>query len=196
MPAGGEADGAEGQRIPAPDGGLDGRPIWNWRPDGTALVYWEAAGTGFETDPQASRLVVAHLDVDPAPGPADVAVADPDWAPSLAGFTPAAPEAPTSRKGRVSGSVEVQVAEHPDGTTVTVTYDGFADERGWVIDGTERAERYRDQTTYTADLRLSGEHDGVLRADAVIGVGRIDGEITSSVDGRALRLPRPSKAGG
>ena len=90
----------------------------------------------------------------------------------------------------------MQVAEHADGTTVTVVYDGFADERGWVIDGTERAERHRDQTTYTADLRLSGAHDGFVRADAVIGVGRIDGQITSSVDGHELRLPRPAKAGG
>ena len=44
-------------------------------------------------------------------------------------------------------------------------------------------------TTYHADLVLSGDHDGWLRADAVISPGGIDGEIDSSVDGRHLHLP-------
>lgn len=189
-------DGRLGQRIPAP-GGLDGRPIWNWRPDGTALAYWEAAGSGFETDPVDSRLVVAELvDRQPTEQATAVRVPSPRWAPRLARFVPAGASDPSSRPGRVAGTVEVGVTGAADGKAVEVSYRGFADHAGWVIDGTERAERHGDHTTYTADLHLSGAHEGFLRADAVISAGRLVGTITSSVDGRRLQLPRPGSAGG
>lgn len=185
-----------GQRIPAPEGGYDARPIWNWRPDGTAITYWEGRGTGFEADPTDTRLVVAELlDRRPTRPRAPGAVATPAWAPALAGFVAPVEPRPESRDGR-RGSATVEVTEVPSGVVVEVTYDGFADDGEWVIDGTERADRRGGTTTYTADLALSGRHEGYLRADAVISVAGIDGEITSSVDGHRLALPVPDPAGG
>jgi hypothetical protein len=124
-----------------------------------------------------------------------VAVPEPEWAPPLVDFVPPEPPALDGRDGRVVGRVEVTVQAAPDdpeGTLIEIRYDGFADEDGWIIDGVETAT-YRGgltgTTTYHADLALSGDHDGWLRADAVISPGGIDGEIDSSVDGRHLRLP-------
>lgn len=193
---GAEDDGELGRRLPAPDGDMDGRPIWNWRPDGTAITHWEGSGSGFETDPGASRLVVTEL-VDRSPvEPLEVAdVETPTWAPPLAGFVPAGVPTPESRDGKAAGSVTVEVTERDDVLVVELTYDGFADEEGWVIDGTERAERRKGATTYTADLTLSGDQEGFLRADAVISVTGIDGTITSAVDGRELTLPPPDEDG-
>jgi hypothetical protein len=81
------------------------------------------------------------------------------------------------------------------GIVVEVSYHGFSDDGAWVIDGTERADRRGGTTTYTADLTLSGRHEGFLRADAVISLAGIEGEITSSVDGRQLTLPPPDGGG-
>lgn len=196
VPTGVEADGGLGQPIPSPGGGYDGRPIYNWRPDGTAIAYWEGRGGGFETEPTDTRLVVAELpDREPSERPESGAVPSPTWAPPLAGFVPEALDPPVSRSGRVQGSVTVEVTERDGGQDVEVTYDGFADEAGWIVDGTERAERRGDRTTYTADLVLSGDHEGSLRADAVISVGAIDGTITSEVDGHRLVLPPPDDGG-
>jgi hypothetical protein len=192
-----ETEGDPGQRIPSPEGDYDGRPIWNWRPDGTALTYWEGRGTGFETDPTDTRLVVAELvDRGPAERPPSRPVPPPRWAPSLAGFVPEGEPQPESREGRDRGSATVEVTELPDGVVVEVTYVGFSDDGEWVVDGTERAERRGGTTNYTADLTLAGDHEGFLRADAVISVGGIEGGITSSVDGRRLALPVPARSDG
>ena len=111
-------------------------------------------------------------------------------------LVPEAEPLPESRDGRRSGSATVAVTEAAGGIAVEVTYDGYADERGWVLDGTERADRRGGTTTYTADLALSGRHEGFLRADAVISVAGIEGEITSEVDGHRLTLPAPDAGGG
>jgi hypothetical protein len=193
---GSEARGETGQRIPAPEGGYDSRPIWNWRPDGTAITYWEGRGSGFETDPVDTRLVVAELvDRRPArPRPANP-IATPTWAPPVAGFVPESEPLPVSRDGRRRGAVTVEITEVAGGIVVEVSYHGFSDDGAWVIDGTERADRRGGTTTYTADLTLSGRHEGFLRADAVISLAGIEGEITSSVDGRQLTLPPPDGGG-
>ncbi len=114
----------------------------------------------------------------------------------MADFIPSAPPAPSSRSGAVSGTVTITVERSPTDastTSITVTYAGFADQKGWVIDGTESAE-YRGgmngTTTYLADLSIAGDHHGFLRADATISPAGIDGSIDSEVDGQALHLPR------
>jgi hypothetical protein len=200
--AGTERDGNLGQRIPAPDpdSGYDSRSIWNWRPDGTAITYWEGTGSGFENDPTDTRLVVASL-VDRAPVPdapdgEAIEVPDPGWAPELAGFVPPVVVPGESRDGEHSGSVTVTVTEQDGGQTVAVTYDDFSDDGEWVVDGIERSDRRSGIATYTADLTLSGGHEGYLRADAVISIGGIEGEITSSVDGHELTLPVPTTVPG
>ncbi|MBX3313406.1 MAG: hypothetical protein KF906_03720 [Actinobacteria bacterium] len=197
--SGAEADGDLGTRIPVPDGDFDARPIWNWSPDGTAITFWEGSGSGFETDPGESRLVVTELvDREPVDAlePIGADEIDPTWAPALAGYVPDGVPTPQSRDGKTSGTVTVEVVDTADQLTVSLTYDGFSDDGEWVIDGTERAERRGGTTTYTADLTLTGDHEGFLRADAVISVGGIEGTITSSVDGHELTLPPAGGADG
>ena len=82
--------------------------------------------------------------------------------------------------------------DHP--LAIEVTYEGFSDVDGWVIDGTESVETddrgFLGTSAYTADLVLSGDHEGYLTADAVINAGGLDGTIESEVDGNRLVLPR------
>ena len=197
VPVGAEADGTLGQRIPSPPGGQDARPIWNWRPDGTAITWWEGRGSGLETDESDTRLVVAELpDRRPVGDRPPVEVPDPGWAPSLAGFVPEVVPVPRSRAGSQSGSVIVEVTQAGGALVVQLSYLDFSDDGEWVINGTERADRRDGATTYAADLVLSGDHDGFLRAIAVISIAGIEGEITSEVDGRQLALPVPDEPGG
>jgi hypothetical protein len=81
----------------------------------------------------------------------------------------------------------------PNGTTLLeVTYEQFSDDTGWVVDGTERATYVPGLTghsDYEADLALSGDHEGYLRAGATITREGIDGTIESEVDGHRLALP-------
>lgn len=189
---GSEGRGALGQRIPFPGGGYDGRPLYNWRLDGTSIVYWEGRGSGFEPNPVDTRLVIAELvDRSPTERLPIAPTPTPEWAPPLAGFVPEADALPAAHPGAHQGTATVAVTSLADGIVVEVTYDGFAELPGWTIDGTERAERHGGTTSYTADLTLSGDHEGFLRADADISVAAIDGTITSSVDGRVLTLPTP-----
>jgi hypothetical protein len=171
----------------------------NWHPDGTAIVFWEGKGTGFETDPTDTRLVVAEL-TDRRPGAVRRRghVPASRWAPPLAGFVPEATPLPRSRPGRRTGTATVVATRDPatgggpGRLVVTVTYRNFSDDGAWVVNGTERADRVGGRTSYTADLRLSGRHRGYLRANAVISVAGIGGAIESSVDGHRLVLPAPA----
>ncbi len=196
VPVGAEAHGRLGQPLD-PDAaadGWDGRTLIRWHPSGDRVIWWEGRGNAFDApDAASTRVVVAHLTDrvpqeprEPEPSPVS------DWAPPLAGYVPPAWEPATSRNGEVAG--RVTVAERSDGetTTIEVRYDGFDDEAGWVIDGTEAAtfdEGLLGTTHYTADLTLSGDHEGWLRADAKISAAGLDGSIESSVDGNELRLP-------
>jgi hypothetical protein len=189
---GAETDGRQGVRLnPASAAeGFEGRAIPAWRPDGTGIVFWEAA-----VDGGASRLVVASLPDREAVERPRVAVPEARWAPRLAGFVPPEPITIESRDGRIAGRVDVRVQVvpgDPRATRIEIRYHGFADEEGWVIDGVERATflgGLTGSTTYYADLTLSGDHAGWLRADAAISPSGIDGPIESNVDGRRLQLP-------
>jgi hypothetical protein len=195
-----EARGEPGRRLSLDtDDAYDDRMLPSWRPDGTAVVFWEGRGTGFETDPTDTRIVVAEL-VDRRPlrvrRPARLAASP--WAPPLAGYVPEAVPLPRSRPGRRSGTATVTAVRTPAAggaparLRVTVTYEDFSDDGVWVVDGTESADRRGSRTAYTADLRLSGRHSGYLRADAGISALGIEGRIESEVDGRRLTLPAPA----
>ena len=120
---------------------------------------------------------------------------EPDWAPALSGFVPPTAELPGSRKGKAGGSVTVVRTPDPatpGAGTVAITYDGFDDGDGWVLDGTEGATYQgglTGGTTYHADITVSGDHTGRLTADATLSPAGIEGSIESTVDGRTLRLP-------
>jgi hypothetical protein len=166
--------------------------VSRWKPDGTAIVFWQR-----RIDGDGTRVVVARL---PARRPrrADVrATPTPRWAPRLAGYVPPDPPLPRSRAGRFSGRMEVTHSAGPVAgyaRSIEVRYVNFADERGFVIDGVERSHYdapalYGGRSLYSADLTISGQHRGWLRAtDVAIATGRIDGRIESVLDGRRLTL--------
>jgi len=193
---GAEADGDLGQPLDpeATAEGWDGRTLIRWHPSGDRVIWWEGRGDAFAApDEGATRVVIAHL-IDRVPQ--QPRKAEPTsvggWAPPLAGYVPPAWEPASSRKGVVSGMVTVTQTTDGESTTIEVRYEGFADETGWVIDGIEAATYSHGllgTTRYTADLTLSGDHKGWLRAAADIGATGLDGSISSSVDGTELHLP-------
>lgn len=199
VPAGAEQEGELGQLLNpgSLDEGWDARTLVGWHPDGDRLLFWEDRGDPFDAPTaDGTRIVVVHLtDRQPAEAPDADPSPTPDWAPELAGFVPEPLEIAESRDGEVGGRVTVAFTPSPDGPgggTIEVTYEAFSDDGEWVIDGTERAVfegGLAGSSRYTADLTLSGDHDGFLRADATIAPTGIEGTIESEVDGRSLRLP-------
>lgn len=205
VPVGAEADGAIGQPLnPGSSAeGYDGRTLVRFHPEGNKVIWWEGTGDPFAPPKgPTTRIVIADLvarePVDPVSATRSPV---PDWAPELAGYLPPESTSAETRDGKAAGRVQVVERTAPSTsnhgseavtTTITVTYEGFADEAGWIIDGVESAtfeDGLLGTTHYVADLSLTGRHEGWLRADAAISAAGIEGEITSSVDGKALRLP-------
>jgi hypothetical protein len=200
VPVGAEADGGLGQPLDpdAAQEGWDGRTLIRWHPSGDRIIWWEGRGNAFAAPgAEATRIVVAHLtDRDPQEPRAATSSPVASWAPALAGYVPPGWETATSRDGEVAGRVTVTEAIAGGTTTIEVAYEGFADTEGWVVDGVESAtfdDGLLGTTRYTADLTLSGRHEGWLRADAAISAGGLDGSIESIVDGEHLRLPAPPR---
>jgi hypothetical protein len=197
VPVGGEQNGEQGQRLnPGSAGdGYDARTLVTWHPSGDRILFWEARGDPSGPPTGDTRIVVARLTdrsgVTPAAGSPSP---DPRWAPPLAGYVPPPFPAQRSRDGEASGTATVteRPGPVPGQRTLEVHYDRFSDDGEWIVDGTESAT-YDDgllgATTYTADLTLSGDHHGFLRANATISAAVLDGTIDSAVDGHALHLP-------
>ncbi|GLZ07538.1 hypothetical protein Acsp03_50040 [Actinomadura sp. NBRC 104412] len=172
------------------DAGWDSRANFEWKPDGTAVVFWQR-----RLDDSRSRVVIARLTGRaPATHPSPRPVSPPRWAPPLAGYLPDDPELPASLKGKVSG--EIRVVQRPSSqpnfdSFIEVTYINYADQPGFVLNGVERSDFASSglDSLYNADLRVSGEHQGYLRADGVrIRPVSMQGTIESQVDGRHLTL--------
>ncbi len=207
VPVGAEHDGERGQQLNpgSADEGYDARVLMTWHPAGDRVLFWEGRSDPFGPPTDDTRLIVAHLtDRAPAPVRPDTAAPSPTprWAPALAGFTPPAPPDPasTSRDGEAGGTATdtEQPGPEPGQTTIAVHYQQFSDDGAWIIDGTEAAtydHGLLGATHYTADLTLTGDHRGHLRADATISAAGLDGTIASTVDGHTLHLPRPPAVG-
>jgi hypothetical protein len=198
VPDGAEQDGDLGELLNPGSlaEGWDARTLVTWHPDGTRLLFWEDQGDPFAA-PSAggTRFVVVDLlEREPAPARDGGPSPSPRWAPELAGLVPDSLPIAESRDGLVSGTVTVSQTdgERPGSGAIEVSYDGFSDDGEWVVDGTE-SSTYDGGLVggceYRADLRVSGGHEGTLRADARISPGSIDGTIVSTVDGRELSLP-------
>ena len=76
---------------------------------------------------------------------------------------------------------------------IAVTYTGFSDDGERVLDGTEyivNAGGPTGSVEYEADIRVSGGHEGYLRASGVQGNAAtgFTGRIESSVDGASSVL--------
>jgi hypothetical protein len=172
--------------------GWDSRAVTRWKPDGTAIVFWQRriGGTG-------TRVVIDRLPARRAKHAHAGRTRTPRWAPPLAGFVPPDPALPQSRPGKVSGQMQIVTGPSPLPNFqrfVEIAYTNFADERGFVIDGVERSYYdapglYGGRSQYTADLTVSGKHTGFLKANkVVITTAGIGGTIESNVDGRRLAL--------
>ena len=198
VPTGAEQRGEWGQLLNpgSLEEGWDARTLVGWHPDGDRVLFWEDRGDPFAAPTaDGTRIVVVHLtDREPAPTPSADPSPTPDWGEPLAGYVPPALAVATSRDGAVSGRVVVDFTPSatPGAGTIEVTYQDYSDDGEWVVDGTERADfdgGLAGASRYRADLVLSGDHEGYLRADATIDPTGIDGTIESEVDGNRLRLP-------
>jgi hypothetical protein len=174
--------------------GWDSRAVTRWKPDGTAVVFWQR-----QIDGEGTRVVLVRLPDRRSGRPHRTSRSPvPRWAPPLAGYVPPDPAPPTSRRGRVSGRMLVTTGESPLpglGSSISVRYVNFSDERGLVLDGEERSSYaspgflYGSASVYDADVVVSGWHRGYIRAtDVSVSVGGISGTIESELDGRRLSL--------
>jgi len=183
--------------------GWNSKPNFTWKPDGTAVVFWQqrgGTGVGDGASGGVTRAVVARLTARRAQAPPAARHSPtPAWAAPLTGYVPRDPDGPRrtfTRRGRAGGTVTVRRAKSAVTgyqERIDVRYRRYADRRGFVIDGVERADYvaagpYGGPALYDADLRVSGRHTGDLRARGVrIGPG-LRGTIRSRVDGRRLKL--------
>lgn len=197
--AGAEQAGQQGQLLNpgALEEGYDARTLMTWHASGDRILFWEGRDDPSRTPTPAAdtRIVVAHLTDRSPTAPIQAAPSPvPRWAPQLDRFVPPPFPALRSRDGKASGTATVTTSSGPSPgqRTIEVRYEAFSDDGDWIVDGTESAT-YDDgllgATTYTADLSLRGDHDGHLRADAVISAATLAGTIDSTVDGHHLHLP-------
>lgn len=101
---------------------------------------------------------------------------------------------PESRDGLVSGRVVITFVEG-EPIELEVLYSNFSDDGEYILDGYERSSftpGLAGTATYDADIVLSGEHTGFLRADNVrMDVAGIQPAVVSELDGNRLELSLP-----
>jgi hypothetical protein len=174
--------------------GWDSKPNFRWKPDGTSVVFWQQRIATEQT-----RVVIARLPERRPRLPRPAAPTPlPRWAAALDGYVAPDVSLPRIHRGRVSGQIETRQRPSPVpgfDVLLEVTYTGYADEPGFVINGVERSHYgrpgtpYGGNSRYTADLRVSGQHSGFLTAnDVQISPTGIQGTIESRLDGRRLAL--------
>lgn len=182
-----DLDGESGIPLFVDGDGYTARSMASWNNTGDAVTFWEASPTG------ESRLVIANLNYTTSVGPVDGdrTTPDPTWAPELKTYVPsAAPLPPTGTYAGAGGGTAV-VSESTDPTTGhivrTVTYTDYVNEQGMILNGTESTDTTASQSSirYLADITVTGEHTGYLKADATINKLQrtMTGHITSDLDG-------------
>jgi hypothetical protein len=204
---GDELERQTGLRLWDPNDEYTSRSTPNWNPTGDAVTFWESKGLDRETTD--TRLVIARLDYTTSVGtvPADRTTPDPTWAPQHSTYQVAPPVLPGSRPGKVSGTATVTETQQPwcpsarcespsDPvlTVRTVTYENFADEAGFILNGTETTLTNANLTHihYLADLEVSGQHTGFVQADATVTNRQtLTGYVVSRLDDGDLLGIRP-----
>jgi hypothetical protein len=176
--------------------GYTARSMPSWNPTGDAVTFWESS----VTDPTQSRLVITNLKYTTSVGPvaADRSTPNPEWAPQLSTYVPTTTPLPAvgTHAGVGGGTAVVTEGAGPNDATRTirtVTYYGYVNEDGMVLNGTESADYDASQVVvhYLADITVTGTHTGYLKADATVNPFQLSltGFITSSVDGDVQTLP-------
>ncbi|MBX7446928.1 hypothetical protein GR927_02900 [Mycolicibacterium sp. 3033] len=186
----GQPGGAEGD-------GWTARSMPSWNATGDAVTFWEYN----LADPSDTRLVIANLKYTTSVGTVQGDLQTPELSetfPELGSYVlgpPPLPAAGQSYAGAGGGTATVTEIADPDrpGYTLrTVTYDGYVNEAGMILNGTESSSANAGISTvyYLADIDVSGAHTGYLTADATVNAltRSINGDITSEVDGDVLHL--------
>lgn len=173
--------------------GYTARSMASWNNTGDAVAFWEASGAD-ETD---TRLVIANVKYTTSVGPVegDRITPEPTWAPELKTYVPSAAPLPPTGTYAGAGGGSALVSEVTDETghiTRTVTYTDYVNEEGMILNGTESTVTTASQSNvrYTANITVTGEHTGYLKADANIDKLQrtMTGYITSVVDGDVLSV--------
>jgi hypothetical protein len=189
--------------------GWASRSMPSWNADGTAVTFWES-GNGDEHGiaPTESRIVIANLKYTTSVGPVGdtTTVFNPEAFPDLETYV--AKTTPLSPAGKYygvgGGTAEVMDKLDPTTfqTTRTVVYDGYVNEDGLILNGTESAIYGPSQlsVTYLADIDVTdatGAIRGALDANAVVTLlptQSVTGFITSTLDGDTQTIPDLAKA--
>ncbi|MGW5388125.1 hypothetical protein [Nocardia sp. NPDC003963] len=209
-----------------------GDPNWNaaadpaWLSDSTGVVWTENLATvpdcggadptvcpeSSEPGGRRSRVMLARFDdatpVSPQPvAPAPEAVWGVEYRPGDP--LPPRPHLPAgtyTMRGAEQGSARVVVSENADRTFITeiaVTYTGYSDHPGIVVDGAERVHRAGrigfEPITWHSDLTVSGIYNGTKRTSEPEGFtlhpGTIrndfeaTGTMTTTLDGHSYTQP-------
>jgi hypothetical protein len=172
------------------------RSMPSWNATGDAVTFWEYN----INDPSQTRLVVANLKYTTSVGTVQGDVTTPELSdsfPELTTYRLGPPPLPAVGTYSGAGGGTAVISEAPDparaGHTIrTVTYTNYVNEAGMILNGTESTSTTASQATvfYKADITVSGEHTGYLRADATINQLQrtITGDIASELDGDVLHL--------
>lgn len=185
------------------------RSMPSWNADGTAVTFWES-GNGDEhgVAPTESRIVIANLKYTTSIGPVGdtTTVFNPSAFPQLETYVAkTTPLPPTGIYNGVGGGTAV-VSEVFNSTTFqttrTVVYDGYVNEDGLILNGTESAIYGPSQlsVTYLAEIDVTdatGADRGALDANAVVTLlptQSVTGFITSTLDGDTQTIPDLAKA--
>jgi hypothetical protein len=199
LDGGGERGTYFGQPIdPDPPEGFASHGNGPFSPDGTKIAFWEfdddAAGTPQEPD---AHLVVARLPARrPRPLREPPRTPYPMWA---------VPRADWDGYGDTTG---VYTVNGPGGGTATIRLAGLVNSMDWSVEYARYSEDGRsflDGTEavsspftiaygrWTADLRMTGERPGLLRADVEVRTGgQATGSLVTDYGGRRLEgLPKP-----
>lgn len=185
------------------------RSMPSWNNDGTAVTFWES-GNGDEHghSPTDSQIVIANLKYTTSVGEVGDKTTVVNTAKLHALSTYVAKTTPIPATGTYTGvgggtavvSDVIDPTTHQ--TTRTVTYTGYVNEDGLILDGTESSAYGPSQlsVTYLADIAVTdatGANRGSLEANAVMTLlptQAVTGYITSTLDGDTQSIPDPTKA--
>lgn len=185
------------------------RSMPSWNIDGTAVTFWES-GNGDEHghSPTDSRIVIANLKYTTSVGEVGdkTTVVDTSKLHALSTYVAKTTPIPAAATYSGAGGGTAVVSDVFDiatrQTTRTVTYSGYVNEDGLILNGTESSTYGPSQlsVTYLADIAVTdatGANRGSLEANAVMTLlptQAVTGYITSTLDGDTQSIPDPAKA--
>ena len=145
---------------------------WNWHPDSNKILLQEALRTR-PADPRAvrlspNRIAIAALDIPattPVPSGSSSVGA---WAPPAGTYTGLNVNRTVTVDGEAGGTATITYTGVLVQGGVSVTYNRFTDDGRTFVDGTMSGGNATGPWKLEADVRVSGEHTGFMKADLTI----------------------------